>query len=94
MMPGPSFHEKRSEPRRPAQGAVTVRVSNHRPAEIHGQLVDVSASGFRMEHRDSSLEGGQLVEFSHPTASGSARVMWNRILDHRVETGFLIVAPK
>jgi hypothetical protein len=35
-----------------------------------------------------------MVEFSHPLAVGAARVMWNRIMDQRVETGFLIVTTR
>jgi hypothetical protein len=56
--------------------------------------MDLSASGFRMAHANQSLQSGQLVEFSHSFAVGVARVMWNRIMDHRVETGFRIVASK
>jgi hypothetical protein len=35
-----------------------------------------------------------VVEFSHYLAVGAARVMWNRIMDQRVETGFLVVRAK
>ena len=89
-----ALQDQRREPRQPAEGAVRVRFANPGPAEIEGRLMDVSESGFRMAHADLSLESGTLVEFSHPTAAGSARVMWNRILDRRVETGFFIVARK
>jgi hypothetical protein len=44
-----------------------------------------------MAHSDSSLEPGQVIDFSHREAAGKARVVWNRILSGRVETGFLIV---
>jgi hypothetical protein len=83
--------EKRSEPRQPAQGPVWIHFDNPQSIEIQGQLVDVSENGFRMSHGYSSLENGQVVDFSHPHAKGSARVMWNRILDRSVETGFLVV---
>lgn len=53
--------------------------------------MDVSPSGFRITHGYTSLAAGQIVEFSHMESSGTARVMWNRILGERVETGFLIV---
>ena len=78
----------RKEPRRQAKGTVCVQTAL---AEVHGQLVDVSESGFRMAHADASLEPGQVLSFSHREASGQARVIWNRILSGRVESGFLIV---
>lgn len=89
-----AIHEKRQEIRQPAEGPVLVNFSNPQPMEILGRLVDVSPSGFRMAHANQSLQSGQLVGFSHGLAIGTARVMWNRILDHRVETGFRIVTTR
>jgi hypothetical protein len=31
------------------------------------------------------------VAFQHGVAGGKARVMWNRIADDRVETGFFVI---
>jgi hypothetical protein len=89
-----AIHEKRREIREPAEGPVLVRFADPQPLEILGQLMDVSPSGFRMSHANQSLRSGQVVEFTHPLAVGAARVMWNRIMDQRVETGFLIVTSK
>ncbi|MCU1335878.1 MAG: hypothetical protein JWO19_1459 [Bryobacterales bacterium] len=89
-----AIHEKRRESRQPAEGPVLVRFADPQPLEILGQLMDVSPSGFRMAHANQSLHSGQMVEFSHSSAVGAARVMWNRIMDQRVETGFLIVTTK
>jgi hypothetical protein len=86
--PVPNPRELRKEPRRQAKGTITVQTAR---AEIQGQLVDVSESGFRMAHGNASLEPGQVLQFAHREASGQARVIWNRILSGRVETGFLIV---
>ena len=83
--------EMRREPRLPARGSVTVCLNRDHYTEINGQLLDVSASGFRMSHTDKRLEPGQIVDFCHTEASGTARVIWNRIVNHRVQTGFLIV---
>lgn len=84
--------EKRRESRRSADGVAQVEFSNPQPVKIQGQLMDVSPSGFRMAHGYTSLATGQVVDFSHSETSGCARVMWNRILDQRVETGFLVIA--
>ena len=89
-----AVHEKRRETRQPAEGPILVSFSDPQLTEILGELVDVSPSGFRMSHANQSLQSGQLVEFSHSLAGGVARVMWNRIMDQRVETGFRIVAAR
>jgi hypothetical protein len=89
-----AVHEKRREVRHPAEGPVLVSFSDPQRMDILGDLVDVSPSGFRMAHANQSLQSGQVVEFSHTHAAGAARVMWNRIMDQRVETGFLIVTTK
>ena len=84
--------ENRKEPRRSANGQVRVWVEEPQRLEIQGQLVDVSASGFRMSHDFAALETGQIVEFSHFENAGRARVVWNRISGQQVETGFLLQA--
>ncbi|HEY2845496.1 MAG TPA: PilZ domain-containing protein [Bryobacteraceae bacterium] len=89
-----AIDEKRRELRHPADGPVRVRFDDPQPLEIVGRLMDVSPSGFRMAHANQSLQSGQVVQFSHSSAVGAARVMWNRIMDQRVETGFLIVPAK
>ena len=69
-----AIHEKRREIREPAEGPVLVRFANPQPLEILGQLMDVSASGFRMAHANQALQSGQIVEFSHSLAVGAAPV--------------------
>jgi len=86
-----TMHEKRREARRAASGTVRVKFTNPEPLEIDGKLMDVSISGFRMQHDCASLPSGQVVEFAHVEATGRARVMWNRIMGGGVESGFLVV---
>jgi hypothetical protein len=88
----PASWEKRREARRAADGAVDVWFENPAPARIEGRLVDLSEGGFRMTHACRSLQAGQLVQFSHFEAAGRARVVWNRIVEQRVETGFVVLA--
>jgi len=83
--------EKRRETRREADGAAHVRFADPYLCEIEGRLIDISDSGFRMSHACVSLAAGQVVEFSHSEAAGQARVMWNRVIGGRVESGFLVV---
>jgi len=86
------IRDKRREQRRLTTGRVHVRCSDPQALEIEGRLIDISPSGFRMIHTCMSLAAGQLVEFSHQEAEGRARVMWNRVLAERVETGFFVLA--
>jgi hypothetical protein len=84
--------EKRREARRPAQGMVHLKLRSHAATEIVGRLLDLSENGFRMGHTYTPLTSGQVVDFRHTQASGAARVVWNRILADRVETGFFILS--
>lgn len=81
--------ERRREGRYP--GAGEVRLWANDPAqEVRGNLLDISAGGFRASHGYSGLSVGTEVRFRHAAAEGRARVIWNRILPEGVETGFLV----
>ena len=83
--------ERRSEYRYPGQGPLTLCFDDPSRREITGHLLDYSNSGFRAVHAYRQLHTGQVVDFRHSIAGGRARVMWNRIADDRVETGFLVL---
>jgi hypothetical protein len=87
-----SDRDRRAEPRHDAEGEVRLSFEEPVHCEISGTLVDYSNSGFRAFHNCSDLHSGQMVKFQHVVASGTARVIWNRILPERVESGFLVVA--
>jgi hypothetical protein len=87
----PSAADRRSEERHHGQGELKLSFDDPVPQEVVGRLVDYSTSGFRAEHGYPALHTGQEVEFRHAVAVGKARVMWNRIADDRVETGFLVI---
>jgi hypothetical protein len=86
----PSVAEQRRETRRRGHGSVLVRSESPGSRDIQGRLVDVSASGFRMAHDCAALTAGLYVEFAHVEAKGRARVVWTRILDDSVESGFVL----
>lgn len=86
------YRDRRAETRHDADGQVRLSFEEPVHQEICGRLMDFSNHGFRAVHDCSDLHAGQLVQFRHDVASGTARVMWNRILQERVETGFLVVA--
>ena len=86
-----SLNDRRKEVREAADAELTLVVDDPLPAEVRGRLVDISRSGFRACHSYPRFEPGQQVGFRCPASQGQARVMWNRILNDRVETGFLVL---
>lgn len=87
----PTAADRRSERRHRADGHLKFSFDDPSRQEVTGRLLDYSKSGFRAMHKYPALHTGQVVEFQHTIADGKARVMWNRIADDRVETGFLII---
>lgn len=88
-MPNPD--DRRSEQRHAGHGSLKLSFDDPAPQEVNGELLDYSTSGFRAEHPYTALHAGQEVAFQHAVAVGRARVMWNRIANDRVETGFLVI---
>ena len=83
--------DQRAEPRQDMSGEVKIQVRLPKPLEIHARLVDLSPSGFRAKHMYSALSAGQKVEFRLDADDGTAIVVWNRIYEEHVETGFFIL---
>jgi hypothetical protein len=83
--------DRRSERRHRGDGPLKLSFEDPARQEITGRLVDYSNNGFRAIHAYATLHAGQVVNFQHAIAVGRARVMWNRIMDNRVETGFLVL---
>ncbi|MGA2596388.1 MAG: PilZ domain-containing protein [Bryobacteraceae bacterium] len=83
--------DRRSEERHDTSGELRLSLDDPMPQEITGTLLDYSRNGFRALHHCAELHTGQVVQFRHLIASGTARVIWNRILPERVESGFLVV---
>lgn len=83
--------DRRAERRYRGSGQLKLSFDDPSRQEIIGRLLDYSKSGFRAVHAYAALHSGQVVQFQHAVAVGKARVMWNRIADDRVETGFLVI---
>ena len=86
-----SITDRRSEERHDSDGELRLSLEDPMQQEITGTLLDYSRSGFRASHHCAELHTGQVVQFQHLVASGTARVIWNRILPESVESGFLVV---
>ena len=91
MIKSACIGEQRTEMRRPAQGGVWFALDDADSRQFRGSLVDYSGRGFRAAHPQTSLSAGQRVHFRHSFGEGLALVMWNRIFERHVESGFLIL---
>jgi len=82
---------RRREVRTPAAGVVKIVVEGGLTPAFEGELIDLSSSGFRVAHKQLSLERGAEVDFRYQEGHGKARVAWNRVAGGQVETGFLVL---
>ncbi len=78
--------DRRSEPREPAHGNVLFTLEDG-TSEFGGLLLDVSSQGFRIEHDRQDIRSGQIVVTTLTRRTLRARVMWNRVVGDRVESG-------
>ncbi len=86
--------ERRAAPRRPANDPVSLFYRDPTPTVVAATLMDTSEGGFRAEHDRADLSPGQEVRFSWGAQSGTARVVWTRQTDARVESGFLFLSKE
>ena len=92
-MSSPQPIERRAEIRRPANAEAQLRQPGVLAGTFTGQVLDTSATGFRLRHGRLSLASGQVVHFKLEGRSGQARAMWTRIVGNEAETGFHILKP-
>ncbi len=86
-----SMAERRKETRQDVTDVVRIKIHQPKQMEIHAKLVDVSPNGFRAVHMYPELSAGQKVEFHSNATDGTALIVWNRIFEEHVETGFFIL---
>jgi hypothetical protein len=89
VLPDPK--NRRLEDRRNLESELLLSFDDPVHHEVSAYLVDYSKSGFRAVHKYSALCTGQVVRFQRMVAWGFARVVWNRILGEKVETGFVVL---
>ena len=88
----PNPADRRSEPRRPASGQVELRPEWFASTTcVSGEMLDIHSGGFRARHSFQALVSGHIVKFVYGSQQGRARVVWTRIVDDQVESGFLIL---
>jgi hypothetical protein len=87
--------DRRAEDREPASGEVIMALVAPGAPLLRARLVDISAQGFRAAYDSASLPSGSIVRFRHARTVGTAKVVWNRTVGDKWESGFLIleIAP-
>ena len=83
--------ERRRERRKQADDVVYLVVGLPRPQLVVAKLVDLSSAGFRAVHNHMRLAAGEAIQYFQSSTSGAAVVVWSRILDGAVESGFQII---
>ena len=83
--------DRRTEPRFPASGEVRLVINNPQSLAIPGRILDVSQHGMRIEHMYAALTSGTILQIDSGTTQCTARVIWNRIKDDGVESGFYLL---
>jgi hypothetical protein len=85
-----SLDNRRAQPRRSSGGLVILNLEKPLSPEVVGSLVDLSLGGFRVRYESAQLERGDRVQFRHKAGTGSAVVIWTRILGSTLEAGFQV----
>ncbi|MBM3787915.1 MAG: PilZ domain-containing protein [Acidobacteria bacterium] len=80
--------DRRTEPRFAANGVVTLYVDK---TSVRGRMTDVSEHGMRVEHMYAELSSGMILELETGGTRRTARVVWNRIRNEGVESGFYLL---
>lgn len=83
--------DRRGEPRFHATGEVRLVIGGPQALSIPARILDVSQHGMRVEHMYPALTSGMLLQIESDTAQFTARVVWNRIKDDGVESGFYLL---
>jgi len=83
--------ERRCEERHAAGGPVRLELLSPPHRIVIGTLLEVSLGGFRTAHSDHDLAPGLKVHFLHSFDAGEAVVVWTRLVEDQVMSGFLIL---
>ncbi len=84
-------NDRRSEPRFSATGEVRLVISGPQAISIPARILDVSKNGMRVQHMYAALTSGMLLQIDSGNTQFTARVVWNRIRNDGVESGFFLL---
>ncbi len=81
--------DRRLAPRTPGSGPVELVFDTPARLKVAAELVESSATGFRVAHDAQDLVPGCEVSYRSLAASGRARVVWTQVLAGRCVSGLL-----
>lgn len=86
--------QRRHHTRIAARGEITLRSKDGNGALlVRGQLLNVSADGFRLKHQNRDLRIGQELIAIHGTGEVTVRVTWTTpLIGGYIESGFVILS--
>ncbi len=83
--------DRRGEARFSATGEVRLVIDGPQAISIPARILDVSQHGMRVEHMYAALTTGMLILIDSGSTQFTARVVWNRIRNDGVESGFYLL---
>ena len=83
--------DRRGEHRYPASGKVLLVIEGAQPISVPGRLLDCSQHGMRVQHMYPALTSGTMLRIEAAGQNYTARVVWNRINEEGVESGFYLL---
>ncbi len=86
--------ERRSHTRLAALGDITLRLKHGNTiTPMRGELLNVSADGFRLRHQNRDLHVGQELVATYGWGDVTVRMVWSApVIGEYIESGFVIVA--
>ena len=83
--------ERRRAPRSPSSDRVEISFENPTRVTVEAELVETSATGFRIVHDDKELISGLNVCLHRDRVTSRARVVWTHLLDGRRVSGCVLL---
>ena len=83
--------ERRRARRTPGSGRIEIVFDAPVLVRVEAELVESSATGFRVAHNARDLIPGTEVSYRSATSSGRARVVWTHVLEGRCVSGLLLL---
>lgn len=86
-----SIAERRRSSRVPRSGRVEISFEDPTLVTIEAELVETSATGFRIAHESKELVPGLGISLHRKKVTRRARVVWTQLLDGRRVSGCVLL---
>ena len=83
--------ERRRATRVPTSGRVEISFEDPTSVTVEAELMERSATGFRIAHGSKELVPGLEIRLRHDRVTKRARVVWTHLLDGRRVSGCVLL---